>query len=117
MSYFGNLSKHGSVNARPVYLFMSAMKKPTRDSFRKAIDACAEANFTHLEAMALERYAAYLNTQNDEELASKCLTTAYWQYQDWGASAKALQLANTNNFLKVREHSCVFFICNNFGDD
>lgn len=100
MSYFENLSKHGSVNARPVYLFMLAMKKPTRESFRKAIDACAESNFIHLEAMVLERYAVYLNTQNDEELASKCLTTAYWRYQDWGANAKALQLANTNDFLK-----------------
>merc|ERR1712083_793149 len=52
LSYFENLTKCGSVNAKPVYLFMLALKSPSRDAFQKAIDACG--TMVHLEAMINE---------------------------------------------------------------
>jgi len=99
-SYFAHLAKHGSINARPVHLFMMAMKNPSRKAFNKTIAACAEAKFMHLEAMAMERYAAFLNTQHDAILANDYITSAYWLYYDWGAHAKTLELSNRYGFLK-----------------
>lgn len=101
LGYFAHLSKHGSINARPVYLFMLALTAPSRPAFEKAIDACKEAKFINLQAIALERYTVYLRTQSDTQLANDCITTAYWLYQDWGAHAKTLELQQTHDFLKV----------------
>ena len=100
MSYFASLSKQGSVNAHPVHLFMLALKKPNREAFQEAIDACAEAKFVHLEAMAAERYATLLKDENDIGQANDFLATAYWRYRDWGADAKASSLVEEHEFLK-----------------
>lgn len=108
LSYFSNLTKLGSVNARPVYLLMLAMKSPSREGFKQAIDACAEASMVHLEAMAKERYAVFLNGESDAELANDYITSSFWLYQDYGAYAKALQLKERHDFLKVRHvNSCL----------
>lgn len=80
MRYFAKLSKLGSENARPVYRFMKAIAKPSRKSFKKAIESCSDAKFVHLEAMATERFAAYLRKTGDESQANFCLTNAYWLY-------------------------------------
>ena len=79
------------------------MKSPSRKSYTKAIEACSEAGtMVHLEAMSKERYASFLlNQEKDTELANEYLTSSYWLYQDWGAYAKALQLSQQNDFLKV----------------
>ena len=82
---------------------MLAMKGPSREAFKKAIDACAEANMIHLEAMAKERYASFLSNEKDMALANDYITSSYWLYQDWGAHAKALQLSQQYDFLKVSE--------------
>ena len=82
---------------------MLAMKSPSSDAFKKAIDACMEAKFVHLEAMAREQYAIYLNTQNDAELANDQIASAYWLFQDWGAYGKALTLSQKYDFLTVSE--------------
>jgi hypothetical protein len=100
MGHFKFLSKNGSVNARPVYLFLKSMKSPSRDAFSKAIEACAEGKFVNLGAMVNERYAAFLREENDEAASNDCLTEAYFLYQDWGAHAKALQLSKDHSFLK-----------------
>mmetsp|Transcript_9614 Transcript_9614/g.14346 ORF Transcript_9614/g.14346 Transcript_9614/m.14346 type:complete len:102 (+) Transcript_9614:2-307(+) len=76
------------------------MKSPSRDSFSKAIEACAEGKFVNLEAMVNERYAAFLREENDEAASNDCITEAYFLYQDWGAHAKALQLSKDHSFLK-----------------
>ena len=80
---------------------MLAMKGPSRKAFSKAIEASEQAGMVHLEAMSKERYAAFLNQEKDTELANEYLTSSYWLYQDWGAYAKALQLSQQNDFLKV----------------
>ena len=78
------------------------MKSPSKKSYTKTIEACSEASMVHLEAMAKERYASFLlNQEKDTELANEYLTSSYWLYQDWGAYAKALQLSQQNDFLKV----------------
>ena len=101
LAYFAKLAKHGSVNARPVELFMLALKNPMKAAFVRAINACGEAKFIHLKAMALERYSEYLRTQNDTQLANDCISSAYCSYRDWGANAKALELQQSYDFLKV----------------
>ena len=88
---------------------MLAMKVQSREAFQKAIDACAEASIIHLEAMAKEHYSILLNMENDATLAKDYITSSYWLYQDWGAHAKALQLSNQYEFLKVSEY-CMFYI-------
>ena len=111
LSYFGDLAKHGSVDAKAVYLFMLALKSPSREAFTKAIDACSEASVTHLEAMARERYAILLDQESQTELANEYITSCYWLYQDWGAHAKALQLSRQYPFLEVSSNmSCMFFV-------
>ena len=99
MSHFAFLAKLGSVNSKPVHLFMLAMKSPSRKSFEKAIDACIESNMIHLEAMAKERYSVFLNGEKDTALANDYITSSFWLYQDWGAYSKALQLKQQNSFL------------------
>ncbi len=99
LGHFKFLSKSGSVNAHPVYTFLKAMKNPSRDAFKKAIEACAEVNFVNLEAIGNERYGAFLKAQNDEVAFKECITAAYFLYQDWGAHAKALELSKQHPFL------------------
>lgn len=100
LGHFKFLSKNGSVNARPVYLFLKAMKSPSRDAFREAIESCAEGKFVNLEAIINERYAAFLREEKDEAAFKECITNAYFLYQEWGAHAKALHLSNDHEFLK-----------------
>ena len=88
---------------------MLAMKEPSRLAFEKATDACAEASMIHLQAMATERYAMYLYEENDEALAKEFITSSYWLYQDWGADAKALQLTQLYDFLKVNNRVSVWY--------
>ena len=88
------------MNAKPVYLFMLALKSPSDKSFMKAIDACTEAGLIQLEAMARERYATFLTKENEVGLANEQITSSYWLYQDWGAYAKALQMVQQYAFLK-----------------
>lgn len=117
LGHFKFLSKSGSVNARPVYSFLKAMKSPSRYAFSKAIEACADGNFVNLEAMINERYAAYLRKENDEAASKECITSAYFLYQDWGAYAKALELSEGHEFLKEekrkKERSFANTLCSN----
>ena len=80
---------------------MLALKNPSRDAFQKGINACSEAGMIHLEAMANERYAAFLAAEEHDEAAAKeCITSSYWLYFDWGAHGKALQLSQQYSYLK-----------------
>ena len=115
LGHFKFLSKNGSVNARPVYLFLKAMKNPSRDAFCKAIESCAEGKFVNLEAMVNERYAAFLRKENDEGAANECLTSAYFLYQDWGVHAKALQLSKEHEVLKKAKRSKARSFANTIG--
>ena len=117
LGYFKFLSKNGSVNARPVYLFLKSMKSPSRDAFSKAIEACAEGNFVNLEAMVNERYAAFLREEEDEAAFSKCITDAYFLYQEWGAHAKALQLSIEHEFLKKAKRKKARSFANTVGSN
>ena len=101
MNYFANLAKLGSLNAKPVHLFLLALKSPSSKSFMKAIDACAEASLTQLEAIARERYAVFLTKENEVELAHEQITASYWKYQDWGAYGKAVRMVQQYAFLKT----------------
>eukprot|EP00984_Skeletonema_dohrnii_P024270 scaffold13379_cov127-Skeletonema_dohrnii-CCMP3373.AAC.3 len=101
LKYFRRMKKLGSTNAPPAYFFIAALKKPTKKAFTAAIDSCREASMPHLEAMARERYAMFLLTRNELELANSCLTSAYWLYFDWGAHGKSLSLAREYPFLKT----------------
>ena len=106
LAFFARLSKLGSVNAKPVYKFMLAIKSPSLESFQKSIHACAEASMIHLEAMARERCGVFLYGESNETLAKDYITDAYWLYQDWGAYAKALQMSEQYEFLKVSVVLC-----------
>ncbi len=117
LGHFKFLSKNGSVNARPVYLFLKAMKSPSRDAFCKAIEACAEGNFVNLEAMVNERYAAFLRGVQDEAASKECIANAYFLYQEWGADAKALQLSEDHEFLKKVKRKKPRSFANTVGSD
>ena len=101
LGYFRRMKKLGSVNAPPAYFFIMALKKPSKKAFTTAIDSCTEASMPHLEAMARERYAIFLLTRNELELANSQITVAYFLYCDWGAHGKALALTSEYPFLKT----------------
>ena len=113
LSYFARLNKLGSVNAKPVHKFMLAMKSPSSESFKKAIEACGEAGMIHLEAMAREQYAKTLYAEKNEVLANEYITSSYWLYQDWGAHAKALHMSEQYPVLKVSpfNHMSILQFC------
>lgn len=100
LDYFQKMAKAGSLNAKPVFLLMVAMKKPSESAFEAAIDAAAEASTIHLEAMAKERYAFFLQQQNEESRANDCIASSYFSYYDWGAHYKALKMTQDYPFLK-----------------
>ena len=108
LSFFARLSKLGSANAKPVHKFMLAMKTPSLKAFKTAIGACVEASMVHLEAMARERCGVFLYGENNEALANDYITDAYWLYQDWGAHAKALQMLQQYELLKVNSFHVKF---------
>ena len=85
---------------------MCAMRVPSREAFKKAIEATAEANMIHLEAAAKERFALLLYSEKEEAHANDYITSSYWLYREWGAHAKALKLSQQYEFLKVRSFSC-----------
>ena len=93
------------MNARPVHLFLLALKSPSRRAFEVAIDACADEKCVHLEAMARERFAIYLEGDcegRDPAHAKTQLEHSYWLYQDWSAHAKAAEMSGRHSWLKVR---------------
>jgi hypothetical protein len=99
LKYFKRMKTLGSINAPPAYFFIMALKNPSKKSFTTAIESCAETSMMHLEAMVRERYAMFLLTRNESELANNHITSAYWLYYDWGAHGKALALAREYPFL------------------
>ena len=101
LSYFEKQKEQGSVNAKPVYLFMMALKQPSEKAFSMAIDACAEANFVHLEAMAREQYALFLYKENNINAGNEYMAGSFWLYRDWRADFKALTMSEEYEFLKV----------------
>lgn len=60
--------------------------------YARAIDAAAEAGFTHCEALGNELYARFWQEQGQRQLASNFIREAYFHYQRWGASAKCKQI-------------------------
>ncbi len=112
MDYFALLSKLGSVNAKPVHAFMLAVRVPSREAFKKAIEATAEANMIHLEAMAKEHFALLMYGEKEEALANDYIISSYWLYREWGAHAKALTLSQQYEFIKVRRFTFTYlFVC------
>jgi hypothetical protein len=105
LKYFRRMMKLGSTNAPPAYFFIAALKKPTKKAFTTAIDRCQEASMPHLEAMARERYAMFLLTRNEVELAKSHIASAYWLYFDWGAHGKSVSLAWEYPFLKTAKRT------------
>lgn len=101
LSYFRRMMKLGSINAPPAYFFIMALKKPSKKSFTAAVESCIEASMPHLEAMARERFAIFLQTQNETDLANSHITCAYFLYRDWGADGKALALTKEYPFLET----------------
>lgn len=93
------------MNARPVHLFLLALKSPTQQAYEFAIDACADEKFIHLEAMARERFSIYLEGRGDHALAKTHLEYSYWLFQDWSAHAKAAEMSRQYTWLKVSESS------------
>jgi hypothetical protein len=98
--YFRRMMKLGSVNAPPAYFFIMALKKPSKKSFTAAVESCIEVSMPHLEAMARERFAMFLQTQNETDLANSHITCAYFLYYDYGAHGKALALTKEYPFLE-----------------
>ena len=105
LKYFRRMKKLGSTNAPPAYFFIAALKRPTKKAFIAAIDSCTEASMPHLEAMARERYAMFLLTRNELELANSHITSAYWLYYDWGAHGKSFSLERKYPFLKAAKRT------------
>jgi len=94
------LDKGGSANAHPVYLSLEAAKKPGKERYNLAIEACANARMIHLEAMMNERCSAWLQEQNDEGNARAHMLRAFSCYHSWGARAKVAQLRQLYPYLE-----------------
>jgi hypothetical protein len=100
VGHFKELTKLGSVNAKPVYHFLLAMKQPSIKTFELAISSCADAQFPHLEAMAKEHYGLFLCRDSDNvSIGQDYLVSAYWLYCNWGAHGKTSRMQE--------EHTCI----------
>jgi predicted ATPase len=79
-----------------IYAEMAVLKKQSRDQVKVLYDAAIAAarkrGYTNTAALATERAALYLASVNDIDEASYYLEEAIKLYDDWGATAKILQL-------------------------
>lgn len=61
--------------------------------FEQALSATEKQQFSFHRALIFERYADYLDAQDQRTLARFCFNEARWFYEKWGARAKVKQLA------------------------
>lgn len=109
------LDSIGSFNAHASYYCLRAVEVNRPKAYKRAITACAESRFLHLEAMMNEHCALYYleaaksstkSTVERNRLHSKaedCMQNALWLYRDWGADAKAHQIRSTFDFVNNSE--------------
>ena len=64
----------------------------TIESYQKSIALAQQSGFLHEEAIANERLAEYLLSNNQPDIAKVYLTRAFHLYQQWGAEIKLGQL-------------------------
>ena len=107
LAHFRDLTKLGSVNAKPVYLFMLALKSPSIQSFERAINSCEEAQCHHLVAMSKEHYGLYLCEGRNIVVGQDYLVSAYWSYCEWGAHAKSHALQVQHPCIKTASKEAV----------
>ena len=99
MKNLQQLSKFGSANTPPVLLCLKATEKPTEANYDKAIEACRNEGFLHLQAMMNEHCGLLFLDDNNPEEGKRFLTRALWIYYDWGAMGKVAQLRKRHRFL------------------
>lgn len=98
--HFKELTKLGSVNAKPIYHLMLAMKQPSIKSYELAINSCTSAQLPHMEAIAKEHYGLHLcRDRNATSIGQDYLVSSYWLYCNWGADAKATVMRG--------DHACI----------
>ena len=107
LAHFRDLTKLGSVNAKPVYHFMLALKKPSIHSFELAINSCVDARCPHLEAMSKEHYGLYLLNSRNVPVGEDYLVSSYWSYCNWGAHAKSCAMQKQHPCIKTASKEAV----------
>ncbi len=96
---FETWASHAPVNFQHKALLIAAElarvrgdKDAAMDLYARAIDAAADAGFTHCEALGNELYARFWLEQQQRQLAGNFIREAYFHYQRWGATAKCRQI-------------------------
>ena len=91
-------SKYKLVEAETIAV-TDAASLSTIETYQASIKLAIESGFLHEEALANERLAEYLITNNQADIAKVYLTRAYHIYQQWGATAKLGQLLQKHPLL------------------
>ncbi|KAL3928624.1 MAG: hypothetical protein SGBAC_012568 [Bacillariaceae sp.] len=78
--------KFGSVNAFPIVAMLEAEQLPTKQSYDKAITACARLGLIHHEAYMCERAAEMFLAQSDNDWCKYYVKEAILLYGEWGAA-------------------------------
>ncbi|CAJ1946396.1 unnamed protein product [Cylindrotheca closterium] len=84
--------KHGSVNAFPIVAMLEAEKNPSKQSYDKAITACARLGLVHHEAYMCERAAEMFLAEDDKDWCKYYIRQAILLYGEWGATGKVNRL-------------------------
>ena len=98
LSFFRNLARFGSPNAKPVYLCLKALSSPSLPAFEEAIQECEELSLLHLNAFMNEQCARYMiaaREKGGKEFENQSLIfhlsyveKALYAFREWGAKAK-----------------------------
>lgn len=92
-------SKHGNVNAHPLYLMLLSEESPSKEKYENGIRACARLGLVHFEAYLCERAAEFFLKLRDEGWAEYYMEQAFVLYEDWGAHGKASRLKEEHSEL------------------
>lgn len=92
LASFTKEMKYGSVNAFPIVTMLEAEKNPSKESYDKAIKACARLGLVHHEAYMCERTAELFRKKNDVEWVKHYISEAILLYGEWGAGGKVDKL-------------------------
>ncbi|CAJ1946812.1 unnamed protein product [Cylindrotheca closterium] len=102
LKFFTTDMKYGSVNAYPIVSMLEAEESPSKESYDKAIKACARLGLIHHEAYMCERAGRFFVEKGDDEWGEFYFGQAILLYGEWGAKGKAEKLTDDNSRLLSR---------------
>jgi predicted ATPase len=92
LQMYADLGKQGNPNAKVIFACLSAEHKQSKADYNRAIQACHDGGFLHLEALMNEHCGQYQLKRRKRAEADCYIVTAFRLYRQYGALGKCRQM-------------------------